>query len=299
MTRRPPGLIAFAIAAAVVCVPAPAAAQLIKPVPELEGLEVVERRGEKVPRDLVFTDTRGNEVMLAQLLDGERPVLLSLNYSNCPMLCDLQLSALAETLGKMKYDAGEQYRFVSVSINPLEAHRTAALTRKTFTQRMAAAGKESAVVENRGVEFLVGKQAAIKELAAGVGFPYRYLPEKKQYVHFPVLILLTPDGTISRYLHGIDFSPNDLRLSLYEAAEGKISGVYEKVVLSCFQFNPSEGKYTAFAWGLMRFSGVVMLCILAAILVPAWVGGSRIAAERAAAAGEHEASASEEGGPQA
>ena len=259
-------------------------------IEELEGLDIVEKRGESVPPDLVFQDGRGNDVRLSQLIDGTRPVLLSLNYNRCPMLCSLQMNGLAESIKELGYEAGEEYRYVSVSIDPLESPQTAAQSRQNFVGR----------IDQRpafgGVEFLVGKQPAIERLADAVGFQYRYLPGKKQYVHFPVLMVLTPEGRISRYLYGVAYNPSDLRLSLFEASEGTISSVYEKLLLSCFRYDPERGKYTPFAWGLMRFSGVVMLCVLAAILLPAWLGWSREAKDGAAYASDEPAGGDNPGG---
>lgn len=248
---------------------APTAGPKTGAVDELEGLDIVERRGETVPLDLVFKDGRGNDVPLSSLIDGTRPVLLSLNYSACPMLCGLQMNGLSEALRELAYEPGEEYRFLSVSINPLESPQTAASSRTNFLKRIdrrPAAG---------GIEFLVGRQEAIRQLADAVGFQYRYLRDRREYVHFPVLIVLTPRGVISRYLYGVSYNPSDLRLSLVEAGDGTISSVYEKVLLSCFRYDRQQGKYTPFAWGLVRFAGVVTLCVMTAVLVPAWLGWNR------------------------
>ena len=269
-----PILLVLAAASAATLAATSASAQVIEKVPELEGLDIVEKRGETIPKGLIFRDGRGSEVSLSQIADGSVPVLLSLNYGRCPKLCSVQLNGIADSLEDLAYDPGAEFRFVSVSIDPLESYQTAGSRRTEFVRRI---GRE---VTGRGVEFLTGSPKSIKTLADAVGFQYRYQKDRRQYVHFPVLIVLTPEGRISQYLYGVSYPPGDVRLALFEAGEGRIGGVYEKLLMSCFQFDATKGKYTASIWAIMRFFGVVWLCILAAVLVPAWLGGSRIAAGR-------------------
>lgn len=247
----------------------PCFAQQIKSLPELEGIETVEKRGEKVPRDLAFRRSNGATVPLGALIDGEMPVLLSLNYTRCPMLCGVQINGLIDGLRELSLEPGVDYRYLSVSIDPLESYLTAATQRDNF---VAALGKP---VAKDGVEFLTGTPEAIRDLARAVGFHYKYLKDKKQYVHPPVLISLSPDGLISRYFYSVKFDGHTLRLSLGEASDGKVSSVFDQILMTCFQYNAIEGRYTLVAWGVMRLAGIVTLIVLAGVLFPVWLKAAR------------------------
>ena len=150
-----------------------ASAQTLKPLPEVEGLETVEKRGERVPLNLSFRDSRGKTIALSSLIDGSQPVLLSLNYARCPMLCGVQINGIIDGLKSLSLQPGVEYRYVSVSIDPLESYQTAATQRTNFVRAI------DRPVEGNGIEFLTGSPQAIQELAEAVGFRYRYLRDDK------------------------------------------------------------------------------------------------------------------------
>ncbi len=204
-------------------------------------------------------------VRLASFFTGERPVILTLNYSDCPMLCQVQLNGLVDSLREIKLQAGEDFQVVSVSINPSETPERARLTRQRYVKAYGRANGAA------GWQFLTGKQKAIERLADCVGFRYKYLPERNEYVHTAVLILCTPDGRISRYLYGVQYDPTTLRLSLQETGEGKIGTTLDQLLLFCFHYDATSGRYGPVAVRLMQVAGGITLGALLIGLVPAWI----------------------------
>lgn len=249
--------------------PAELPAQTIKTLPETEGLETIEKRGEKIPLGVAFKDTKGNLVPLSSYVDGTQPVLLSLNYSRCPMLCGVQINGIIDGLKACSLQPGVDYRYLSVSIDPLESYQTASTARSNFVR---AIEKE---VKGNGVDFLTGSPEAIQELAEAVGFRYRYLKDKKQYVHPPVLISLTPEGVISRYFYSVKFDALTLKLALTEASDGHVSSIFDQIVMTCFQYNAVDGKYTLAAWGAMRLAGLVTIVAVGLVVFPVWIRAIR------------------------
>lgn len=237
--------------------PAPTAAQLNTALPaSLDGLDVVEHAGEQLPLDITFLDHRGQPVVLGSLFRGERPVILTMNYSNCPMLCNLQLTGLVEGLQPLEWEAGREFQVVSISIDPTETPERAALTQQRYLQMYGRPGT------GIGWNFLVGKETAIRRIADSIGFPFRYVRERREYSHPAVFVICTSDGRISRYVYGVEFSPRTLQLSLVEAGEGTIGSAWDRVLLYCLHYDSVAGRYTPAAWKLMRAGGLLtMLCV--------------------------------------
>jgi protein SCO1 len=224
-----------------------ALAQRAEPLPkELEGVGVTEHLGDEIPLDLPFVDSDGKPVVLKQFFDGTRPIVLTLNYSNCPMLCSLQLNGLFEGLKRMPWAIGDQFDMVTVSFDPLETTERARMTKQKYMEVYRRAGVA------KGWHFLTGKEADIKKLADAVGFRYRYSEERRQYMHVAVTFILTPDGRVSRYLYGVEYDPQTLRLSLVEAADGKIGSTMDQVLLFCFHYDAESGRYGPAALRLMQ-----------------------------------------------
>ena len=245
-------------AAALLCAAPAVFGQAVRPdrpdpnvVPfEIREVGVDEKLGDQVPADLLFRDHAGARVRLGDYFDGTRPVLLTLNYSRCPKICDTQLRNLATALGELDLTAGTDYRVVTVSIDPREGPETSASRRRGYVGVM---GKGT-------WSFLTGNPPAINTLARAVGFRYKYDRERDEYHHSPVAILLTPTGSISRYLHGIGgpaFAPDTVRLSLLEAGEGTIGSTADYFPLICYRYDPEKGHYvTRTAEMLMAGAGL-------------------------------------------
>jgi len=222
---------------------------------------VTEHLGETIPLDLEFKDETGRMVSLGQFFRSGHPVLLSFNYSNCPMLCSLQLSGLVTSLSEVDLQCGRDFEFVSVSIDPRESPLRAAQTRQKYYQMYGREGTGS------GWHFLVGSEQSIIALAKSVGFTYRYLPVKKEYVHAAVCVSVTPDGRLSRYLYGVAFPQQTLRLALVEASSGKIGTTFDQILLFCFHYDATSGRYAPAARRLMTVGGAAMTLALGTVLV--------------------------------
>lgn len=229
-----------------------------------EGLSIQEHLDAEVPKTLGFRDDRGQEVLLGDYFDGTKPVVLSMNYSDCPMLCNLQLNGLFESMRELSFRPGEDFEFVSVSINPLETAERARIAKNGYVRKLGDA--EAA----KGMHFLTGSKANIDALANALGFSFNYIAETKQYAHPAVLEICTPDGRLSRYLYGVDFPIRDLRLSLVEASEGKIGTTFDQILMFCLHFDPEEGRYTPFATNLMKLAGSLTVLVAAIFIVPYW-----------------------------
>jgi protein SCO1/2 len=233
---------------------------------------VDERLGAKVPADLVFTQSTGKTVRLGDFL-GAGPVILTLNYYTCPMLCPLTFRSLAATMEGVKgLSPSKDYRVVTVSINPEEIPEIAA-ARARETHALVA-GLDNA--DDRW-PFLVGDADSVRRLTEAVG--YRYRKVGSDFAHPSVAIVLSPDGRVSRYLYGIEIPPRDLKLALIEAADGKIgaSSAANALLMYCFQYDPVGRKYALYARNVMRAAGAATVLLLAALLVVLWrrSGGTR------------------------
>lgn len=240
-----------------------AEAQRKEPLPqELEGVGVTEHLDQSIPLDLEFRDSSGKPVKLQQFFDGKRPVLLTLNYSDCPMLCSLHLNGLFDALKRMPWSMGDQFQMITVSINPLETSERARMTKQKYLQVYQRAGAAE------GWHVLTGREEDIKKLADTVGFHYRYSQDTRQYLHAAVTFVLTADGRLSRYLYGVQYEAQTVRLSLLEAAEGKIGTAADQILLFCFHYDAERGRYGPAAFRLMQVGGGVTVLFLGGLV---WV----------------------------
>lgn len=226
---------------------------------ELQNVGVDEHLDAPLPLDLRFRDEEDRLVRLGDYFTGDKPVILSLNYSNCPMLCNLQLTGLVKRLKKLDWTTGKEFEVVSVSIDPTELPSRAMDTRRKYL-----ALYERSV---EGWHFLVGRAPAIEAITEAVGFRYQFVPERNEYAHPAVAVLCTADGRISRYLYGIDFPEQTLRLSLVEASEGKIGTPGDQLLLFCFHYDPLTGTYAPRA---ARFAMTVGGC-LTVVVMAGWL----------------------------
>ncbi|MGA2795960.1 MAG: SCO family protein [Thermoguttaceae bacterium] len=233
---------------------------------DLEGVTIKQNMDAQIPLDLEFTDSSGKKITLGQLFDGKLPAILTMNYSDCPMLCSLQLNGLIDAIKPMNWNLGEQYQIITVSIDPLESPERAQLTKQKYLEQYGRLGSGA------GWHFLTTqKEERIRKLADCIGFGYKYDPAKKQFMHPALLTICTPSGRVSRYYSGIKYNPRDLRLSLYEAGEGKVGSVTDQVLLLCFHYDPDSGSYSWAAIRLMQFGGALTIIILAGMLTIFWV----------------------------
>jgi len=236
---------------------------------QLEQVGVDEHPNATLPRDLTFVDETGRTVRLGDYFDGSRPLILTLNYYECPMLCGLQLNGLAEGLKQVDWTIGDEFDVVTVSINPLETPALARQKRQNYLSYYGRSGAGSAW------HFLTGREGDIRRLADAVGFHYAYDAKQKQYAHPAVLFVCTPDGRVARYLYGIEYPAKNLRLALLEASEGKIGGAIDRIVLYCYHYDPASHRYAPVAMNIMRVGGGATVLLLGTALGLFWVRDSR------------------------
>jgi protein SCO1/2 len=202
----------------------------------VKGVGIDQNLNAQIPLDLTFHDETGKTVRLAQYF-GQKPVVLALVYYECPMLCDMVLNGLTHSMEQISLNLGQDFDVVTVSFNPKETWQLAASKKANYVEKYQRKGAV------QGWHFLTGEEANIKKLADTAGFHYKYDPITQQYAHASGIMVLTPDGKISRYFYGIEYKPKDLRLGLVEASQDKIGNFADQVLLFCFHYDPMTGKY--------------------------------------------------------
>ncbi len=225
---------------------------------ELRNVEVEESVGVTVPLTGQFRDDGGQSVTLQQYLDGELPVILTFNYSNCPMLCSLQLDALVKSMAKIQLQAGLHYQIVTVGLDPTETPEVAAETKARYLRYFPEDQRERVA---GAWHFLVGDEAPVREVADAVGFRYKYLERTKEYVHPASLIFLSPQGVVTRYFHGIHYIPEQLNEAIFTAGIGE-HGVSMGFVLACLKYQPDANDYSKGSREVMRYGGAVFLALV-------------------------------------
>jgi protein SCO1 len=229
--------------------------------PGLLGAIVFEQRlNEPVPLDLVFRDEAGAAVRLGDYF-GDKPVILTLNYHQCPMLCPLVLEGLARSLRVLAFTAGKQFEVVTVSIDPGETPALAAAAKARYIRDYGRPGAAD------GWHFLTGEAGAIAPLTEAVGFRYGHDADKDQYAHAAGLVVLTPQGKLARYFYGVEFSPRDLRLALVEAASGAIGSPVDQLLLYCYHYDPATGRYSLVVTRALQVAGIVTMLLLGGFMV--------------------------------
>jgi protein SCO1/2 len=228
--------------------------------PYLENVGIEQHLDGQVPPDLTFVDDTGRTVKLGDYF-GTRPLILNLVYYNCTMLCGEALTGLTGAMKMVKFDVGKEFEVVTVSFNPQETPEIAAAKKKDYLARYGRPGAAS------GWHFLTGPPESINALTKAVGFQYQYDPKIKQYAHATAIMVLTPQGRISRYFYGVDFPPKDLRMGLVEASQGKIGNAVDQVLLYCYHYNPATGKYGAVVNNILRLGAGVTIVLLGGFLL--------------------------------
>jgi protein SCO1/2 len=229
--------------------------------PNLDGVAFQSKLTAQVPLTLQFQNERNQRVTLGEYF-GKRPVILTLNYLRCENLCPLELQDLAAALAQLNFTLGDEFDVVTVSIDPRDTPIVAANKRQLALNAYAGA--------DTGWHFLTGDDASIKTLAQSVGFQYVYDAASDEYAHPLGIIVLTPRGQVARYLYGIDYSARDLRLALVEASQNKIGTAADQILLFCFHYDATAGRYTAAAWNAVQLGAGVGFLALGGFLLRLW-----------------------------
>jgi protein SCO1/2 len=230
----------------------------------LNEIGVDEKLGDTIPLDLEFTDSNGKTVRIGDLIQEGKPLLLNPLYYECPTLCSLVLEGVFSAVEDMAWTPGIDYTIISFSIDPEEGTDLAAETRDTYLTDLDRRGAED------GWHFLTGREEEIRELTDAVGFRYKKDERTGEYLHMASVMMISPEGVITRYLYGTNFNEFDFRNGLYEAADGQIGTPVDQIVLYCFTYDPSTQSYVPVARNIMKLGGLATVIILGIFLTVLW-----------------------------
>ena len=225
----------------------------------LKNVGIDQKIGTQLPPDLKFIDASGASVELSQYF-GNKPIILSLVYYDCPMLCTEVLNGLNRSIAPLEFSIGEDFEVISVSFDPKETYDLAAQKKKVYVKRNNRPGAE------KGWHFLTGDQSSIDAITDAVGFNYVYDESVQQFVHGSAIMVVTPEGVISHYFFGIEYPSEDVRLALVESSENKLGTVYDQVLLYCFHYDPESGKYGVVIMNVIRIAGAGTILAMGAFM---------------------------------
>jgi protein SCO1 len=228
--------------------------------PALLNVGIDQKLNAQVPLDATFYDEQGRSVRLGDYVTGTRPLILSLVFYECPMLCNQILNGLTGSLKAMSLKIGQDYDVLTVSFDPREGAELARRKKETYVRSLNRPGAE------QGWHFLTGDEANIRRLTEAVGFRYTYDEQTRQFAHASGIMVLTPQGKVSHYLYGVEYGGRDVRLALVEASAGKIGSPVDQLLLYCYHYDPSTGK---FAWviNVYRWGGALTVAGMIGLLV--------------------------------
>jgi len=230
----------------------------------LRGVGIDQRLDQRVPLDLIFRDEYGKNVTLASYFHTGKPVLLAPVYYRCPMLCTQILSGVASSLKAVSLTPGQDFEIVAFSFDPKDTPQTAAGKKQLYLRRFGHLDTAN------GWHMLTGDRTNIQALTEAIGYHYKYDPATDQYAHASGIMLLTPEGRLSRYFYGVEYAPRDLRLGLVEASHNRIGSPVDEALLFCFHYDPATGKYGAVVMNLVRLAAASFALICGVFLVIVW-----------------------------
>jgi protein SCO1/2 len=221
----------------------------------LKEIGIEQRLGEGLPLGAAFKDENGEAVKLGDYFGKERPAIIALVYYECPMLCNQVLNGLTGTLKGISFDAGREFDVIAISFDARENDKPdlAGNKKASYMERYGRPGTEA------GWHFLTGEQASIDAVTKAVGFTYEWDEKSSQFAHASGIMIATPEGKLSHYFYGIDYAPRDVKLGLVESAENEVGGVTDQLMLYCFHYDPSTGKYGLAVLRLMRAAAIFTL----------------------------------------
>jgi protein SCO1 len=227
--------------------------------PGLKNVTIEQHLNKQLPLSLPFRDENGKAVQLGDYF-GKKPVVLSLVYYRCPMLCSEVLAGLEGSLRALSFDAGKEFNVLTVSFDPKDSPETATQKKAATLKGYKRAGA------SEGWHFLTGPQASIDALTKAVGFQYQYDPKTDQFAHTTAIMVVTPEGRLAQYYYGVEYPPKDLRLGLIQASENKIGTLADQVILYCFHYDPQAGKYSAIVSHIVQLGGVLTILSIGILL---------------------------------
>ena len=237
---------------------------------EFKDIGIKENLGGSLDLTEKVRNEKGELVTLGTFFDGHRPVILSPVYFACPGLCNYHMNGLTEALKEVDWTPGQKFQVIALSFDAKETPELASKKKEAYMKMYNRPGSEE------GFHFLTADADTLKRITGAAGFTYRWDEEQKQWAHGSAAIVLTPDGKIARYLHGIIFDAPTIKMALNEAGQGKVGGFVDQMIWLCFHYDPHLSKYTLYAARIMQIGGALMVLLMAAFLVPAWLRSRRL-----------------------
>ena len=228
--------------------------------PGLKDVGIEQRLNEQVPPDLVFRDETGKSVKLGDYF-GSKPLILNLVYYKCPMLCSEVLSGLTTAMRGMKFSVGKDFDVLTISFDPRETPQDATASKAQYLKRYGRAGAAA------GWHFLTGPQESITALTKAAGFQYHFDEKTGQFAHSTAIMVLTPQGKIAQYYYGVEFPPSDLRLAMVQASHNKIGTLTDQILLYCYHYDVTAGKYNLAIFGVLRLAGIATIVLLGGFMI--------------------------------
>jgi protein SCO1/2 len=253
--------------------PAPAAGQYAQPPQRgessarppdtLRDIQIEQRQGGQLPLGARFRDEAGREVALGDYF-GRKPIIVAPVYYDCPMLCNQVLNGLVSAVRGQALNVGADFEVVAVSFDPREGPEKAANKKQVILGDLR---RKDDPVAAAGLHLLTGEKAEIDSVMDALGFRYAFDAPTNQFAHAAGVMVATPEGKISHYFYGIEYAPRDLKLALVESSSGKIGSAVDKLILYCYHYDPTTGKYGPVIMNMMRVAGVVTLAGLVALIL--------------------------------
>jgi protein SCO1/2 len=232
--------------------------------PELRDVGIVEKLGDRIPSDVIFTNELGETVTMADFLASGKPLIITPIYYECPMLCNLIINGLTDGLKQLGWKVGDEFEIVTFSIDPDESYELAASKKAGYIRLL---GNPDAA---KGWHFLTADQENINKITDALGFNFKWSDQAQEFLHGSSIMFVSPNGIITRYLYGIEYTQLSLRNALFDAAEGRIGSVVDRVMLFCYTYDPDSRSYVANAINIMKIGGVLTLSFLSIFLGILW-----------------------------
>lgn len=238
-------------------------------VPALQGVGIEPHIGQKLDTNLLFKNEDGQSVALKNFLREGHPVILSPVYYGCRSLCNYHLNGLTEGLKSLDWSVGQKFDVVAFSFDDRENSTLSKGKKESYLKLYSRAGTQD------GWHFLTADRDTITQITNQLGFKFKWNQEMGEWAHPSAAIIISPDGTINRYLPGVYFQANDLKLALNESVEGRLGTFVDKMVLFCFKYDEHQSKYSPYIINIMKIGGGLMIVILAIWLSSAWMKSRR------------------------
>ncbi len=228
--------------------------------PQFKAVTFAQRLNQQMPLDTPLKDETGRSVRLGDFFN-DKPVMLAFVYYQCPMLCPMTLNGISSALKALTFTPGKDFEVVVVSFDPRDTPESASAKKRAHLAHWNVADTAA------GWHFLTGDEASIRQVASAAGFSYTWDETTGQFAHVSGLLTLTPDGRLARYFYGVEYSPRELRLALFESGQGRIGSKVEEVLLYCFQYDPSTGRYGYAVMTLVRLGGALTVAFVLGFIV--------------------------------